>query len=133
MLFGITTEWCSASDRNRVHLRPDSPVLRLMSENFSKIIKCGTRVLEPAFENHMFWNALNAGWAPPSGYSLCLFVTRTGEVGWNLFHWAIEDLLEDQPTVCREGGSFADVSRQKLGQSCINSRNRLSIRSGPGC
>ena len=24
MLFGITTEWCSASDRNRVHLRPDS-------------------------------------------------------------------------------------------------------------
>src|SRR5258708_2122227 len=26
MLFGITTEWRSASDRNRVHLRPDSPV-----------------------------------------------------------------------------------------------------------
>src|SRR5213595_113202 len=26
MLFGITTEWCSASDRNRVHLRPDSPL-----------------------------------------------------------------------------------------------------------
>jgi len=25
MLFGITTESCSASDRNRVHLRPDSP------------------------------------------------------------------------------------------------------------
>src|SRR6266851_8120429 len=25
MLFGITTEWRSASDRNRVHLRPDSP------------------------------------------------------------------------------------------------------------
>jgi hypothetical protein len=25
MLFGITTEWCSASDPNRVHLRPDSP------------------------------------------------------------------------------------------------------------
>src|SRR5437870_13888093 len=25
MLFGITTEWCSASHRNRVHLRPDSP------------------------------------------------------------------------------------------------------------
>ena len=25
MLFGIKTEWCSASDRNRVHLRPDSP------------------------------------------------------------------------------------------------------------
>jgi len=71
--------------------------------------------------------------SPPSRYSLFLFVTRTGEVGWNLFHWAIEDFLEDQPTVCRERGSFADVSRQKLGQSCINSRNRLSIRSGPGC
>src|SRR5437660_4033977 len=28
MLFGITTEWRSASDRNRVHLRPDSPVDR---------------------------------------------------------------------------------------------------------
>jgi hypothetical protein len=27
MLFGITTEWCSASERNRVHLRPDSPSL----------------------------------------------------------------------------------------------------------
>jgi putative ABC transport system permease protein len=26
MLFGITTEWCSASERNRVHLRPDSPL-----------------------------------------------------------------------------------------------------------
>src|SRR6266568_1130014 len=26
MLFGITTERRSASDRNRVHLRPDSPV-----------------------------------------------------------------------------------------------------------
>jgi hypothetical protein len=26
MLFGITTEWRSASDRNRVHLRPDSPL-----------------------------------------------------------------------------------------------------------
>jgi hypothetical protein len=25
MLFGITTESCSASQRNRVHLRPDSP------------------------------------------------------------------------------------------------------------
>src|SRR5208283_1945438 len=25
MLFGITTESCSASERNRVHLRPDSP------------------------------------------------------------------------------------------------------------
>ena len=25
ILFGFTTEWCSASDRNRVHLRPDSP------------------------------------------------------------------------------------------------------------
>ena len=25
MLFGITTEWCSASQRNRVHLRPDFP------------------------------------------------------------------------------------------------------------
>lgn len=25
MLFGITTECCSASDRNRVHLGPDSP------------------------------------------------------------------------------------------------------------
>src|SRR5437879_13773676 len=25
MLSGITTEWRSASDRNRVHLRPDSP------------------------------------------------------------------------------------------------------------
>jgi hypothetical protein len=25
MLFGFTTEWRSASDRNRVHLRPDSP------------------------------------------------------------------------------------------------------------
>src|SRR5262249_226587 len=24
MLFGITPEWCSTSDRNRVHLRPDS-------------------------------------------------------------------------------------------------------------
>jgi hypothetical protein len=32
MLFGITTEWCSASDRNRVHLRPDSPL-------FSKLAK----------------------------------------------------------------------------------------------
>src|SRR5438128_4377555 len=28
MLFGITTEWCSASHRNRVHLRPDSPLAR---------------------------------------------------------------------------------------------------------
>src|SRR5438876_11147516 len=27
MLFGITTESCSASERNRVHLRPDSPPL----------------------------------------------------------------------------------------------------------
>src|SRR5712691_6374466 len=27
MLFGITTEWRSASDRNRVHLRPDSPAV----------------------------------------------------------------------------------------------------------
>src|SRR5271157_3817328 len=27
MLFGITTESCSASERNRVHLRPDSPVM----------------------------------------------------------------------------------------------------------
>src|ERR1039457_3132739 len=26
MLFGITTESCSASERNRVHLRPDSPL-----------------------------------------------------------------------------------------------------------
>src|SRR5271165_583161 len=26
MLFGITTESCSASERHRVHLRPDSPV-----------------------------------------------------------------------------------------------------------
>src|SRR5271167_4866995 len=26
MLFGITTEWRSASARNRVHLRPDSPL-----------------------------------------------------------------------------------------------------------
>jgi hypothetical protein len=26
MLFGITTEWRSASHRNRVHLRPDSPL-----------------------------------------------------------------------------------------------------------
>ena len=25
MLFGITTEWCSASHRNRVRLPPDSP------------------------------------------------------------------------------------------------------------
>jgi|SRR6516162_6936612 hypothetical protein len=25
MLFGITTESCSASERNRVHFRPDSP------------------------------------------------------------------------------------------------------------
>jgi hypothetical protein len=25
ILFGITPEWCSASDRNRVRLRPDSP------------------------------------------------------------------------------------------------------------
>ena len=25
MLFGITTESCSVSERNRVHLRPDSP------------------------------------------------------------------------------------------------------------
>jgi len=25
MLFGITAEWCSALQRNRVHLRPDSP------------------------------------------------------------------------------------------------------------
>lgn len=25
MLFGFTTEWRSASDRNRVHVRPDSP------------------------------------------------------------------------------------------------------------
>jgi hypothetical protein len=25
MLFGITAEWCSASHRNRVRLRPDSP------------------------------------------------------------------------------------------------------------
>ena len=28
ILFGFTTEWCSASDRNRVHLRPDSPSSR---------------------------------------------------------------------------------------------------------
>jgi hypothetical protein len=27
MLFGITTESCSASGRNRVHLRPDSPLI----------------------------------------------------------------------------------------------------------
>jgi hypothetical protein len=26
MLFGITTEWCPASERNRVHLRADSPI-----------------------------------------------------------------------------------------------------------
>jgi hypothetical protein len=25
MLFGITTEWCSPSHRNRVRLQPDSP------------------------------------------------------------------------------------------------------------
>jgi hypothetical protein len=30
MLFGITTECCSASHRNRVHLRPDSPHLTLV-------------------------------------------------------------------------------------------------------
>src|ERR1019366_8741980 len=29
MLFGITTESCSASQRNRVHLRPDSPMFTL--------------------------------------------------------------------------------------------------------
>ena len=29
MLFGITTESCSASQRNRVHLQPDSPVFLL--------------------------------------------------------------------------------------------------------
>ena len=33
MLFGITTEWRSASDRNRVHLRPDSGFPTLGSES----------------------------------------------------------------------------------------------------
>jgi hypothetical protein len=28
MLFGFTTEWRSASERNRVHLRPVSPAIR---------------------------------------------------------------------------------------------------------
>src|SRR5713226_5898432 len=32
MLFGITTEWRSASDRNRVHLRPDSPVVACLGK-----------------------------------------------------------------------------------------------------
>ncbi|MGA8441530.1 MAG: hypothetical protein WB762_32245, partial [Candidatus Sulfotelmatobacter sp.] len=31
MLFGITTEWRSASARNRVHLRPDSPAVAKQS------------------------------------------------------------------------------------------------------
>ena len=33
MLFGITTESCSASERNRVHLRPDSPNGLVISNN----------------------------------------------------------------------------------------------------
>src|SRR5260370_15723328 len=34
MLFGITTEWRSASDRNRVHLRPDSPIVAALTFGF---------------------------------------------------------------------------------------------------
>src|SRR5271167_4822328 len=33
MLFGITTEWRSASARNRVHLRPDSPLPQAFKGN----------------------------------------------------------------------------------------------------
>src|SRR5580658_4957916 len=35
MLFGITTEWRSASDRNRVHLRPDSPASPIECQSHS--------------------------------------------------------------------------------------------------
>src|SRR5882724_6738134 len=39
MLFGITTEWRSASDRNRVHLRPDSPVTTITTECIRKPVQ----------------------------------------------------------------------------------------------
>jgi hypothetical protein len=37
MLFGITTEWCSASDRNRVRLRPDSTYNDVWQEIFPSV------------------------------------------------------------------------------------------------
>jgi hypothetical protein len=30
MLFGFTTEWCSPSERNRIRLRPDSPIREVL-------------------------------------------------------------------------------------------------------
>jgi len=51
ILFGFTTEWCSASDRNRVHLRPDSPdhwLPEYTSELLNVLIVIGLLVeLEP--------------------------------------------------------------------------------------
>ena len=44
MLFGITTESCSASQRNRVHLRPDSPTTSQEPYQVSGAFKSGARV-----------------------------------------------------------------------------------------
>ena len=45
MLFGITTEWCSASDRNRVHLRPDSPIWAELHERAFRRLGGATRIV----------------------------------------------------------------------------------------
>jgi hypothetical protein len=50
MLFGITTKWCSASDRNPVNLRPDSP-------------RCtrGRVVDQWAYEQGLQWHTIQSG------------------------------------------------------------------------
>jgi len=50
MSFGITTEWRSASDRNRVHLRPDSPPLRTPSSD--ALVRNAMLLGRPRFQIH---------------------------------------------------------------------------------
>src|SRR6266581_537870 len=45
MLFGITTERRSASDRNRVHLRPDSPCL-VQTDSNSQLLESVKKFLD---------------------------------------------------------------------------------------
>ena len=71
MLFGITTEWCSASDRNRVHLRQDSPSA---SANYQAVDCLGStmRIRNTAVSDNRKRASSSATQTPGSGLAFLL-------------------------------------------------------------
>ncbi len=117
MLFGITTESCSDSERNRVHLRPDSPLGEVPIERVEK------RILGLATTDKEYADVCNSEWISRLRKSLAIHWKKFGisEFDASILQQTAPRILTQSVSRIVFNGGFAGIYyRSKYGHDIEN-------------